>query len=84
MTEMQTPPENGKPTDEPFITVCQCGSVVYSVKKRNKTAISIECRECGLVSSVKGNIAPVHVESSEIAFAVISTTVALVAVASLS
>lgn len=70
MTEIHTPPENGKPTNEPFITVCQCGSVAYGVKKRSKTAITIECRECGLVSSVKGNIAPVRVESGEIAFAV--------------
>jgi hypothetical protein len=60
----------GQKTVEPFIAVCQCGEVRYTVGKRTKTAVGIECQACGTKSSVKGNVAPVRVGEAEVAFAV--------------
>lgn len=66
----KVPPNIGRKTVESFITVCQCGGFAYDVKKRNKTNITMQCRECGTITSVKGNIAHVRIDAAEVAYAI--------------
>ena len=60
----------GKPTQETRILVCQCGSAKFTEKKKTKTAIVFTCGNCGLETSVKGNVAIVRAAREEVSYAI--------------
>lgn len=68
--QVESAPTGGKPTLETCLLVCQCKSTRFTEHKRTKTAIVFKCRECGLSTSVKGNVTYARVSQDEVSFAV--------------
>jgi hypothetical protein len=58
--------ELGIPTQTGLVIFCECGETKVKVRKRTKTSVSIQCKECGRKMSVKGGLAPVRVNAGEI------------------
>lgn len=58
---------------ETKILVCQCHSTAFSVKRQNRTSVSLECAKCGGRISVKGSVATARVGNDEVTYAVTST-----------